>query len=75
MAAGNGHTEVLEKLWDFATELQQKPEKLKKQLYLSKDKLGHTALHMATDASHIEILEKLWGWAKELQLKPEELRN
>ena len=75
MAAEAGHVEVLQKLWDWANELQLKPEELRNVVWLSKDKFGKTAWNMAAEESHVELLEKLWDWAKELQLKPEELRN
>jgi hypothetical protein len=52
-AARVGHVEVLEKLWEWAKELQLKPEELRNQLLLSKD-----ILKMAIGESHIEELEK-----------------
>ena len=33
MAADNGHLEVLEKLWDWAKELQLKPEELRDDVF------------------------------------------
>jgi ankyrin repeat protein len=75
VAAGNGHIEVLEKLWDLAKEVQLNPEELRNEVWLSKDMYGQTAWHMAVGEGHVEILEKLWEWARELQLKPEELKN
>jgi len=62
----------LEKLWDWAKELQLKQEELRNEVLLSKDKCGQTAWHMAAGGGHVAILEKLWDWAKELQLKPDE---
>jgi hypothetical protein len=35
-AAKRGHVEVLKKLWDWAKELQLKPEKLRNELLLTK---------------------------------------
>jgi len=67
MAAGEGHVEVLEKLWEWARELQLKPEELKNQFWLSKDSSGRTTWHMAAGNGHIEVLEKLWDLAIELQ--------
>jgi ankyrin repeat protein len=75
MAAKRGPIEVIEKLWDWAKDLQLTPEELKNQLWLSKDSSGMTAWHNAARVGHIELVQKLWKFAKELQLKPEELMN
>jgi len=65
--------EILEKLWNWAKELQLKPEELRNELLLLKDKSKETAWQKAAENGHVKILEKLWDWAKELQLKPEEI--
>jgi len=75
MAAGEGHIEVLEKLWDLAKEVELNPEELRNEVWLSKNMFGQTACHMAAGEGHVEVLEKLWNLAKEVQLNPEELRN
>jgi hypothetical protein len=62
-------------LCDWAKELQLKPQELRNELLLSKDRFQETAWNEAAEKGHVQILEKLWNWAKELQLKPEELRN
>jgi hypothetical protein len=36
IAAGKGQVEILEKLWDFAKELQLKPDELKNELFCFK---------------------------------------
>jgi hypothetical protein len=74
-ATEGGHVEVLEKLWNWAKELQLKPEEIRNKVLLSKNMYGNTAWHTAAGRGQVEILEKLWNWAKELQLKPEEIRN
>jgi ankyrin repeat protein len=66
---------LLDKLWEWAKEMQLKPEELRNELLLSKDNLNDTAWHMAEKRGKFKVLEKLWEWAKELQLKPEELNE
>ena len=46
-AAERGHTELLEKLWDRAKELQLNPEELRNELLLSKDEFKETGWHKA----------------------------
>ena len=70
-----GHVLILLKLWNWTKALQLKPEEIRKELLLSKNKNGNSAWHEAAESGPVEILEKLWNWAKELQLKPEEIRN
>ena len=67
--------EILQKLWDWAKELQLKPEEIRNELLLPKIKNRNTAWHEAAGSGQVEILEKLRNWAKELQLKPELIRN
>jgi hypothetical protein len=74
-AAGKGQVEILERLWDFAKELQLKPDEFLNEVLLSKDKFNRTAWHMAAEDCQFLILEKLWDFLKELQLKPQGLRN
>jgi hypothetical protein len=62
-------------MWGWAKELQLKPEELKNEVFLSKNKYNETAWHKAAQRGEVEVLEKLWDWAKKLRLKPEELRN
>ena len=69
MTAKRGHIKILEKLWDWAKNLQLKPEELRNQLWLSKDNSGKTARHNAARVGHIEVLERLCDWSKELQPK------
>ena len=59
MAAFCGTAEVLERLWDWAKELQLNPEEIKNDVYLLKDKDGETALHMAALLGEVEVLERL----------------
>jgi hypothetical protein len=75
MAAECGQVVILEKLWDFAKELQIKTDELRNELLLSKDKFNQTDWQMAPGKSQFEILEKPWDFAKDLQLKPDELKN
>ena len=75
MGAGIGHVELLEKQWYWAKKLQLKPEELRNEVLLSKNKHGETSWYMATRKSNVEVLEKLSDWAKELQLESEELRR
>jgi len=42
-AAGSGNVELIKKLWDWAKELQLKPEELRNEMLLSKDKYNETA--------------------------------
>jgi hypothetical protein len=51
--------------------VQLKPEELRNEVLLSKDKYKETAWHKAAKLGRGETLEKLWDWDKELQLKPE----
>jgi ankyrin repeat protein len=62
-------------MWDYANELQVKPEELRNESLLSKDKSGKTICLKATKSGTVKLLEKLWDWANELQLNPEELRT
>ena len=48
MAARSGKVKLLKKLWDWAKEMQLKPEGLMKEMLMSKDKAGQTAFLMAT---------------------------
>ena len=75
MAAGKRKVEVLEKLWDWAKELQLRPEELRNEVLLSKNKSGKTAWHMAQGRGYFQVLEKLLDCAKEIQLNQEELWN
>jgi hypothetical protein len=75
MAAREGNVGVLEKLWEWAKELQLKQEELRNEVVLSILYLKNTPWDMAAREGKGKVLEKLWEWAKELQLKPEELRN
>jgi len=74
-AAERSDVELLNKLRDWAKELQLKPEVLRNKVLLSKEYYKGTAWHKATKRGHVELLKELCIWAKELQLKPEELRN
>ena len=74
-AAERGDVEVLNKLLDWAKELQLKPEELGNEVLWSKDKYKETAFHWAAKRGHVEVLNKLWDLAVELHLKPEELGN
>ena len=74
MAAARGKF-VLERLWDWAKELQLNPEEVKNDVYLLKVKDGKTAWHMAAESCKVGLLQKLWDWAKEIQLNPDELRS
>jgi ankyrin repeat protein len=74
-AAGRGQVEILEKLRNWAKELQLKPEEIRNEELLSKNESGYSAWHFAVERGQVVILENLWNWAKELQLKPEEIRN
>jgi hypothetical protein len=39
-AAEGGQVEILEKLWDWAKELQLKPKEFRNELFLSRDEFG-----------------------------------
>jgi hypothetical protein len=43
MAEERVHVELLEKLWNFAKELQLKPDELRNEVLMSKDKYNQTA--------------------------------
>ena len=53
MAAESGYVEVLNKLWDWAKELQLKPEELRNEVLLSKDESNGTTWHKATNRDHV----------------------
>jgi hypothetical protein len=72
-AAERGQVEILEKLWDWAKELQLKPKQLRNEVF-STDKYGKTVSYKAANRGQVEILEKLWDWVNELQLETYMLR-
>jgi hypothetical protein len=55
------YVEVLEKWWDWAKELQLKPEELRNVLCLSKYKSKQTSRNMAAGKGDVDILEKMWN--------------
>jgi len=55
--------------------LKLKPEEIRNEVFLSKNKDGNEAWLLAAERGKVEILEKLCNWAKELQLRPEKIRN
>jgi len=59
IAARQEHTGVLEKLLDWAKELQLKPEELRNEVFLSKDEDNKMVWHMAARQGNVEVLEKL----------------
>ena len=62
--SGKGNIEVLEKLWDWAKELQLKPEELRDGVCLLNYRCGQSAWHMAARRSYEELLEKMWDFVK-----------
>jgi hypothetical protein len=74
-AAISGDIEVLERLWNWAKELQLKPEELRNELLFSKGRFGKMPWREAAGNDNIKVLDKLWDWAIELQLKPDEIRK
>ena len=75
-AAEGGDVEVLNKLLDWAKELQLKPEELRNEVFWSKNIFfEETAWDKAENGCHVEVLNKLWDLAIELHLKPEVLGN
>jgi len=58
-ASESGQVENLEKL-RLAKELQLKPEELKYEVFLFRDKHGNTSWHKAAESGQVEILEILW---------------
>jgi len=67
MAAKRGKFKVLEKLWEWAKELQLKPEELRNEVLLSKDNLNNTAWHMSAKWDEFNVLENLRELVKEEQ--------
>jgi ankyrin repeat protein len=63
MVAERDQVQILEKLWTFAKELQLKPDELRNEVLLLKDKYNRTALHTASGEGQVVILEKLWDFA------------
>jgi hypothetical protein len=59
-AADSGYFKVLEKMWEWAKELQLKPEKLSIEVFLSKDNYNRKPWHMAAEEDKVEVLEKMW---------------
>ena len=64
MAAIGGNAEIIEKLWEWAKEIQNRDE-INKNLFLFRDKKERTAIHMATHWKRMEVLEKLREFANE----------
>jgi ankyrin repeat protein len=62
--AESGNVEVLEKLWDWAKQLQLKAEELRNEVFLAEDESKETAWHKAARSGQFETLEKLFDWAK-----------
>lgn len=74
LAAEDGKTDALEKVWEWAKDnLTQ--EELHNKLLLAKDLQGQTSLHMAAEEGHTEVIVKVCEWAKEgrLNLKYKQL--
>jgi ankyrin repeat protein len=65
-AAAKSRVEILQKLCDWAKELQLKSEELRNEL--SKNIFGQTPYHQAAQRGRV-VFEKLWDWAINLQLK------
>ena len=65
-AALRGKDEVLEKVWDWAKELQLNPGELRNDVCLLKDNSGQTPWHKAAEYGKFEVIQKLCDWAKEL---------
>jgi hypothetical protein len=63
-AARGGHVRLLEKLWDWAKDLELKPEDLRKEVWLSKDNSQKMARDITEAERHTEVLKKLWDSAK-----------
>jgi len=55
MAAVQGHVKVLEKLCDWANEIQLKREELRNEVWLSKSEFQETAWHMAAGRDLVEV--------------------
>jgi hypothetical protein len=71
--AAEGSVSVVEKLKDFAKEVQLNDDKLKNQLLLAKDKFGNTVWHRAAEGGSLDTLEALWDWAKEAEINQYEM--
>jgi hypothetical protein len=55
-AAEKGRFEVLEKLWNWAKDVQLKPEELRNELLFSEGKYGQTAWDEALERERFDIL-------------------
>jgi len=55
MAAGTGHVEILQKVWDWAKELQLKPEELRNDVWLSKSRLDYMVWHLAAEKATLKF--------------------
>jgi ankyrin repeat protein len=64
IAAIKGHIEVLEKMWEWAKDMQLNPDEIRNEVLLSKYYLNHTPWHTAAEGGKVEALGKLWDWAK-----------
>jgi len=67
------HTQVLEKLWQWAGK-EQTTEEINNKLLLGTDNMGRTAWHLAVEKRNFEVLQKVWECAEE-KLTIEEMNN
>jgi endo-1,4-beta-D-glucanase Y len=73
MAAGNGHLDVLLKIWVWAKENLTR-EEINNKLLLATDYMGRTAWNVAASKGKVDVLHEIWQWAKE-NLTREEINN
>ena len=73
VAALNGQTEVLQKLWESVKE-NLTPEELKNTLLLAEESSHKSVFHIAEDGGNREVLRKLWDWGKQ-ELTPDESKD
>ena len=73
MVTKENHVVLLQALWFWAEQVQQNTNKLKKKLFLAKDKYGNTAWHPVASFGRLETLMILYNSVTDAELNLEEL--
>ena len=73
MVTKENHVVLLQALWFWAEQVQHNANKLKKKLFLAKDKYGNTAWHPVASFGRLETLMILYNSVTDAELNLEEL--
>jgi len=65
LAVRNGRIMVLERLLDWAKEMQLNPREVRNKLLLYQEEDGRNAWFLAAKSGNVNVLEELWFLAKE----------